>query len=64
MTENIEYADTDLTPLMEGDNNFRYDEGYEDAGYIERNLEEETNLDFSSFDSDDSYNLPDDEFEE
>ena len=64
MTENIEYADTDLTPLMEGDNNFRYDEGYEGAGYIERNLEEETNLDFSSFDSDDSYNLPDDEFEE
>ena len=64
MTENIEYADSDLTPLMEGDNNFRYDEGYEGAGYTERNLEEEVNLDFSSFDSDDSYNLPDDEFEE
>ena len=33
MTENIDYGDGDLTPLIEGDENFRYEEDYEDAGY-------------------------------
>ena len=33
MTENIDYSDGDLTPLIEGDGNFRYEEDYEDAGY-------------------------------
>ncbi|MBE5961140.1 MAG: DNA-directed RNA polymerase subunit beta [Lachnospiraceae bacterium] len=41
MTENIDYGDTDLTPLIEGDNNFGYNEGYEDAGYSEVNPDEE-----------------------
>ena len=40
MTENIEYGDTELTPLIEGDDNFRYDDGYEDAGYHEVNVED------------------------
>ncbi len=35
MTENIDYGDADLTPLIEGDENFRYDEGYDQAGYRE-----------------------------
>ncbi len=33
MTENIDYSDGDLTPLIEGDGNFHYEEDYEDAGY-------------------------------
>ena len=41
MTESIDYGDSDLTPLIEGDNNnFRYDEGYEDAGFTKTNTEE------------------------
>ncbi len=40
MTESIDYGDSDLTPLIEGDNNFRYDEGYEDAGFTQGNVEE------------------------
>ena len=35
MTENIDYGDTELTPLIEGEENFRYDEGYAEAGYTE-----------------------------
>ena len=35
MTENIDYGDTELTPLIEGEENFRYDEGYAEAGYSE-----------------------------
>ncbi len=45
MTENIDYGDTDLTPLIEGDNNFGYNEGYEDAGYSEVNPDEEGSSD-------------------
>ena len=40
MSESIEYGDSDLTPLIEGENNFRYDEGYEDAGFTQGNVEE------------------------
>ena len=40
MTESIDYGDADLTPLIEGDNNFRYDEGYEDAGFTQTNAED------------------------
>lgn len=40
MTESIDYNDNDLTPLIEGDNNFRYDEGYEDAGFTQTNAED------------------------
>ncbi len=40
MTESIDFGDSDLTPLIEGDNNFRYDEGYEDAGFTQTNAED------------------------
>jgi DNA-directed RNA polymerase subunit beta len=40
MTESIDYGDSDLTPLIEGDNNFRYDEGYEEAGFSQGNVED------------------------
>jgi DNA-directed RNA polymerase subunit beta len=33
MTESVDYGDSDMTQLIEGDNNFRYDEGYENAGF-------------------------------
>ncbi len=48
MTENIDYGDGDLTPLIEGDNNFRYDEDYSEAGYRETSAEEEETF-FDSF---------------
>ena len=40
MTESIDYGESDLTPLIEGDNNFRYDEGYEEAGFTQGNVED------------------------
>ncbi len=49
MTENIDYGEGDLTPLIEGDNNFRYDEDYTDAGYRETTPEEEESF-FDPFD--------------
>lgn len=48
MTENIDYGDGDLTPLIEGDNGFRYDEDYTEAGYRETSAEEEESF-FDSF---------------
>ena len=33
-----------LTPLIEGEDNFRYDEGYEDAGYSTVSPEEDGEL--------------------
>ncbi len=48
MTENIDYGDGDLTPLIEGDNGFRYDEDYSEAGYRETSPEEEESF-FDSF---------------
>ncbi len=47
MTESIDYGDSDLTPLIEGDNNFRYDEGYEEAGFTQTSAED---LDSDIFD--------------
>ena len=52
MTEDIDYGDTDITPLMEGDNNFRYDEGYEEAGFSQVSADEEGNF---SYDEEESY---------
>ncbi|MGN6715202.1 DNA-directed RNA polymerase subunit beta [Anaerocolumna jejuensis] len=49
MTENIDYGDGDLTPLIEGDNNFHYDEDYNEAGYRETTAEEEDSF-FDPFD--------------
>ena len=40
MTESIDYGDSDLTPLIEGDSNFRYDEGFEEAGFSPANVED------------------------
>ena len=48
MTENIDFGEGDLTPLIEGDNNFRYDEDYSEAGYRETTAEEEESF-FDSF---------------
>ncbi len=47
MTESIDYGDSDLTPFIEGDNNFRYDESYEDAGFTQTSAED---LDSDIFD--------------
>ncbi|MDE6875707.1 MAG: DNA-directed RNA polymerase subunit beta [Lachnospiraceae bacterium] len=63
MTENIDYGDTELTPLIEGDDNFHYDDGYEDAGYREVNVEdgemfdafEEDSMDFKDVDVDEEF---------
>ena len=52
MTENIDYGDADLTPIIEGENNYRYDEGFADAGYSEVNPEED-GADFGMFDEGD-----------
>ncbi|BCJ96659.1 DNA-directed RNA polymerase subunit beta [Anaerocolumna cellulosilytica] len=51
MTENIDYGDGDLTPLIEGESNFRYDEDYNEAGYRETTAEEEESF-FDSFEED------------
>lgn len=40
MTESVDYGDSDLTPLIEGDNSFRYDEGYEEAGFSRGSVDE------------------------
>ena len=41
MTENIDYGDTELAPLIEGDSGFRYDEPYEESGFSEVTGDEE-----------------------
>jgi len=40
MTESVDYGDSDLTSLIEGDNSFRYDEGYEEAGFSRGSVDE------------------------
>ncbi len=41
MTENIDYGDEDLTPLIEGDDNFGFEnENFESSGFSERAAEE------------------------
>ena len=45
MTEDIDYGDTDMAPLMEGENNFRYDEGYDDVSGF-RQIESDENGEF------------------
>jgi DNA-directed RNA polymerase subunit beta len=63
MTENIDYGDGDLTPLIEGDNNFRYDEDYNEAGYRETTAEEDSF--FDAFEEEDAplNEVDDEEFE-
>ena len=60
MTEDIDYGDTEITPLMEGDNNFRYDEGYEDAGFSQVSADEDGNF---SYDEDEEYGDDAEEFD-
>jgi len=62
LTEGVDYSDSDMTQLIEGDNSFRYDEGYDNAGYSETGEED---IDSSFFDiyeeiSDDSDSDTDD----
>jgi DNA-directed RNA polymerase subunit beta len=52
MVENIDYGDADLTPIIEGENNYRYDEGYADAGFSEVTPEED-GADYGMFDDGD-----------
>lgn len=65
MTENIDYGDGDLTPLIEGDNNFHYDEDYSEAGYRETTPEEEESF-FDPFDEEtvELTDLEEEDFEE
>lgn len=65
MTENIDYGDGDLTPLIEGDNNFHYDEDYTEAGYRETTAEEEESF-FDPFDEEtvELTDLDEEDFEE
>ncbi len=56
MTENIDYGDAELTPLIEGEENFRYDEGYAEAGYTE--VDPQDGEMFDSFD-DENYGFSD-----
>ena len=71
MTENIDYGDAELTPLIEGDDKFKYDEDYESAGYRDVVPEQEDNI-FASFDSgeafdddsDDEISFSEDDYEE
>jgi DNA-directed RNA polymerase subunit beta len=64
MTENIDYGDGDLTPLIEGENNFHYDEDYTEAGYRETTAEEEDSF-FDPFDETvEISDIEEEEFEE
>jgi len=40
MNESADYSDSDMTQLIEGENNFRYDEGYENAGFTKTSGDE------------------------
>ena len=65
MTENIEYSESDLAPMMEGDNKYSYDEGFESAGYSEV-IPEEDGADYDMFtDEDMDYgSVSDDDYED
>jgi len=64
MTENIDFGDADLTPLIEGDNNFRYDEGYEDAGFSQATVEDIGEEIFDVYEEDTEEVLEEDIFED
>ncbi len=64
MTENIEYSESDLAPIMEGDNKYSYDEGFESAGYSEVNPDEDgANYDMFT-DEDMDYGSMEDDYED
>lgn len=64
MTESIDYGDSDVMPLIEGDNNFRYDEGYEDAGFIQTNVEDIDNDIFDIYEEETEDEMSEDELPE
>ncbi|MDF2537113.1 MAG: rpoB [Herbinix sp.] len=64
MTESIDFGDSDLTPLIEGDNNFRYDEGYEDVGFTQTNVEDLENDIFDVYEEEESEEILDEEIYE
>ena len=64
MTENIDYGDTELTPIMEGDESFRYDDNYEDAGYREVNVEDGEMFDVFEDDDHMDFKEMDDDYDE
>ena len=53
MTENIDYGDTEFTQYIE-DDNFKYEESFEDAGYREVKPDEEDTNTFDVFEEDES----------
>ena len=67
MTEDIDYGDAEIEPLMEGDNNFRYDEGYEEAGFSRVSADEDGNFTYdeeSYEDESDDYDMDDADYDE
>ena len=67
MTEDIDYGDAEIEPLMEGDNNFRYDEGYEEAGFSRVSADEDGNFtyDEESYDGEsDDFDMDDADYDE
>ncbi len=67
MTEDIDYGDSEIEPLMEGDNNFRYDEGYEEAGFSRVSADEDGNFSYdedSYEDESDDYDMDDADYDE
>ncbi|BBF44470.1 DNA-directed RNA polymerase beta subunit [Lachnospiraceae bacterium KM106-2] len=54
MTESIDYGDEELTPLIEGDDNFRFDEEpFSESGFREVHNKEDEQQDFNVFQADD-----------
>ena len=67
MTEDIDYGDSEIEPLMEGDNNFRYDEGYEEAGFSRVSADEDGNFSYdeeSYEEESDDYDMEDADYDE
>ncbi|WP_455718730.1 DNA-directed RNA polymerase subunit beta, partial [Anaerosporobacter sp.] len=62
MTETIDYGEEDLTPLIEGNDNFRFDdEPFADAGFSETSVEDEEESAFDGFDTEEDIELSSDE---
>ena len=66
MNESVDYGDADMTQLIEGENNFRYDEGYENAGFTETSSNEIEGEIFDIYeeDSDDIDDNGDDDYDD
>ncbi|NLJ96035.1 MAG: DNA-directed RNA polymerase subunit beta, partial [Clostridiales bacterium] len=52
MGESVDYNDSDTTQLIEGNDNFRYDEGFESAGFTQSNSNEFNNDIFDIYEED------------